>query len=197
MTYRYSSQNSEMNMETSIKGLYLLEEIISPEEEKYFIEQIQKGVWSTGRSGRRVQISGAKHNIKYETISGKVTPHPKYIKKLIKILKEICDLDEGISHLLTRETIQKISSPETSEIFINEYNKGDSLYPHFDQRKTYRECIFGISLASDVIMTFGSRDILIPARSLYIMSGDSRYRHKHSIKHVDSYRLSVTFRTLF
>lgn len=183
-------------METEIKGLYLVEEVISLEEEEYLAEHIKSGTWVPSRSGRRVQVTGAWHDSNYKIVPGKHTPHPSYIKKLLQILKETRKLVPEVRHVLTKESIKKISSHLHSEIFINEYNPGDFLRPHFDQRTTYDECIFGISLLSDVDMTFGKKTIRIPRRSLYIMSGKARYNYKHSIKNVENYRLSITFRTI-
>ena len=76
---------------------------------------------------------------------------------------------------ITDEVMRKLQNPLQSELFVNEYVKGNSLYSHHDNRTTYDECIIGVSLLSDVEMEFsrGREKILVPVprRSLYLMTG--------------------------
>lgn len=78
------------------------------------------------------------------------------------------------------------------EIQINEYFPTSELAQHKDSVVSYRDAIFGVrfdfsslirSLGSDCELLYTlfeeSKRPLIPARSLYIMSGDSRYKWQH------------------
>jgi hypothetical protein len=93
------------------------------------------------------------------------------------------------------EVMEKLQNPLQSELFVNEYVAGNDLYSHHDNRTTYDKCIIGVSLLSDVEMEFsqGKKHILIPIprRSLYLMTGKSRYVYKHGIPSVTETRLSL------
>jgi len=89
-----------------------------------------------------------------------------------------------------------------TELFVNEYHPGDQLQFHHDHRSTYKEVIFGISLLCDCFMTFKLNKkelrVEIPARSLYLMTGDSRIKWKHGLYAgtlTGERRVSLTFRT--
>jgi len=90
------------------------------------------------------------------------------------------------------------------ELQINKYDLQSELGFHKDSQIFYRELIFGISLISDSNFSFSKQEIettvLIPNRSLYIMSGASRSKFKHGF-HPNSIvngnaRISLTFRKI-
>ncbi len=71
-----------------------------------------------------------------------------------------------------------------------EPEKGAHIDPHFDDNWLWGECIMSLSLLSDSVMTLSRETsarleeipINIPARSLLVLSGESRHELKHSIK---------------
>lgn len=109
------------------------------------------------------------------------------------------------------------------QLIINEYYPGQGIAPHIDHIKRFGPIVACISLGSGIVMDFekitpasaGSEavvekySIYVKPRSLYFMSGDARYKWKHSIASrktdvVDAKkikrgrRVSLTFRsTLF
>ena len=79
------------------------------------------------------------------------------------------------------------------------YNIGVNFSAHYDSKKRWEEFIVGINLNSSAEMYFTKKDtktitIKIPPRSIYILSGDSRYKWRHGIKKVDNVRYSITLR---
>eukprot|EP01125_Pyxidicula_operculata_P022481 TRINITY_DN9216_c0_g1_i2.p1 TRINITY_DN9216_c0_g1~~TRINITY_DN9216_c0_g1_i2.p1 ORF type:complete len:102 (-),score=11.32 TRINITY_DN9216_c0_g1_i2:111-416(-) len=87
-----------------------------------------------------------------------------------------------------------------TEVFINEYFPSSELQFHKDHCSTYKEVILGVSLLSDCNFTFqlNSKEstVVVPARSLYLMTGDSRFKWKHGMHKyaVSDRRISLTFR---
>jgi len=115
-------------------------------------------------------------------------------------LVSFCDihfstLDVGAMHL---------GEEKYTQAFINNYKKDAQLEPHFDNRKTYHEVIFGVSLLSGTTLTFTRRtrkkreeNVYIPQRSLYLMTGDARLKWKHGMKMgavEGERRVSLTYR---
>jgi alkylated DNA repair protein alkB family protein 8 len=81
---------------------------------------------------------------------------------------------------------------------VNEYRPGDKIAPHIDSTD-FGPTIAILSLSSHVMMWF-LRDgdiptgVLLPARSMLLMTGDARYKWKHGIEHVEKLRYSIVFR---
>ena len=81
--------------------------------------------------------------------------------------------------------------------------KGHSLEPHFDDRRLSGELLANISLVSDASMRYvlpdtGEEiDVLLKRGSLQVVTGEARYRWKHSIppeNFTGVRRVSLTFR---
>jgi len=74
---------------------------------------------------------------------------------------------------------------EPIEVNILEYleSKGSNIAPHFDDFWIWGERIIGMNLLSDTVLTFTNPkdssfqiDLPIPRRSMYLMSGSSRFQ---------------------
>jgi hypothetical protein len=79
------------------------------------------------------------------------------------------------------------------------YEKGVYFRAHYDSKKRWEEFIVGVNLKSTAELYFTKKDtksvnVVIPPRSIYILSGDSRYNWRHGIKKVQDLRYSITFR---
>uniref|UniRef100_A0A914I4N5 Alkylated DNA repair protein alkB homolog 8 n=1 Tax=Globodera rostochiensis TaxID=31243 RepID=A0A914I4N5_GLORO len=103
-----------------------------------------------------------------------------------------------------------------NQITVNVYEPGQGIPLHLDTHSAFEERVYSLSLLSDVVMEF--RDcansarrncVHLPRRSLLLLTGDARYRHKHGIltRHYDVHpmsnqllkrerRISITFRTV-
>ncbi|EDW01655.1 alkylated DNA repair protein alkB homolog 8 [Drosophila grimshawi] len=117
---------------------------------------------------------------------------------------------------------QRLDSTKISGTFlpdqltVNEYEPGQGIPPHVDTHSAFVDPILSLSLQADVVMDFRRGielvHVLLPRRSLLIMSGESRYDWTHGIKpkHIDvlptpagslttqarNKRTSLTFRRL-
>ncbi|XP_054719529.1 alkylated DNA repair protein alkB homolog 8-like isoform X2 [Uloborus diversus] len=72
------------------------------------------------------------------------------------------------------------------QLTVNYYAPGQGIPPHVDTHSAFEDNILSLSLGSQVVMDFyssekGSVSVLLPKRSLLIMSGESRYAWKHGI----------------
>ncbi len=175
-----------------VPGLILIPDFLSTDEEEWLMQAINDGEWVQNRTGdRRVQVYGPYHNQKYDIIPGKYSRHPEYIGDLVELIFQRLNIPLST----------KLRDEKQTEIFINEFKVGQTLQQHFDHTRTYDDCIIGVSCESDVVMCFSNgndvRQVTVPRRSLYAMTGDSRYKYKHGIKQpVSGRRLSVTLRTV-
>ena len=103
------------------------------------------------------------------------------------------------------------SVDEPSQAIINEYLPGQGISAHIDHPMLFHDPIVSLSLGSPCVMMFSKEDlkipVLLPQRSLVILSGDSRWKWKHCIparkfdefagrKIVRNRRVSVTFRSV-
>jgi hypothetical protein len=92
---------------------------------------------------------------------------------------------------------------------VNNYSSGDILAPHIDTVRKWGEWIVCLSLESDVTMKFAlelltphkikksitmSHSILFRKRSMYILTGEARYKWTHEIEEIKSDRISINFR---
>lgn len=72
------------------------------------------------------------------------------------------------------------------QVTVNIYEPGQGIPPHVDTHSAFEEPIVSLSLLSDVVMEFRDcanvkavRNAFLPARSLMVMTGASRFRFKH------------------
>lgn len=178
----------------TVPGLIIINDFLSQAEEEWLIEEIYNQQWTTNRNGtRRIQIYGPYFDRRYKLIPGKFSEFPDFIEDLAALVKDrLKERNIPVS--------EKLGNHRLSTAYINEYKPGQSLQQHFDHRTTYEEHIIGISCINAAKMCFsngrGQRLVDIPARSLYIMTGKSRFNFKHGIPNTTKDRCSVTFRTV-
>ncbi|KAL4245729.1 Alpha-ketoglutarate-dependent dioxygenase AlkB-like superfamily protein [Abortiporus biennis] len=133
---------------------------------------------------------------------------------------------------------QSSSSSKARQVIINTYLPGEGITPHVDLLDRYDDGIFGLSLGSGCVMRFrpateaiakagysattATEDetgeecgVYLPPGSVYVMTGDARYKWTHGIEEVyedyvehregdeelsegswvsRSFRISITFR---
>ena len=96
-------------------------------------------------------------------------------------------------------------TPFNSQNKIYTYEKNDMLRPHVDDVNFWNHWVVGLSMGSDIVMDFTNMStkeehpIFIPARSVYILTGDARYSYLHGIKSQkfnNHKRVSITFRSI-
>lgn len=73
------------------------------------------------------------------------------------------------------------------QLTVNMYRPGQGIPPHVDTHSAFEDPILSLSLLSDIVMEFEKCDktkktsVVIPRRSLLIMSGEARYFWTHGI----------------
>ncbi|MDB5516050.1 MAG: 2OG-Fe(II) oxygenase [Tardiphaga sp.] len=113
------------------------------------------------------------------------------------------DVPEWLKSPIERiEAAEGLPPGTIRQVLCTEYEAGAGIgwhrdKPHFDQ-------VFGLSLQSDCKFRFRRKrgekweryTLEAEARSLYLMSGESRQVWEHSIPPVEATRYSITFRTM-
>ncbi len=184
---------------TEVPGLYIQENILTPETETQIIEWFDTREWSTVLP-RRTQHFGYLYGYQGTDLT-------------------LGDPFEGwITYLSEYLTKHKIMEP-IDQCIVNEYDRDQKIGKHIDGKRGNRPNIFGprivsISLAADTNFIFTNTqtkqkvELYLPRRSLLVMTGDSRYVWTHEIpkrlsikidgkwiKKPENYRrISLTFR---
>jgi len=138
-----------------------------------------------------VQHYGFKYDYFTRKIDQKCDPLPIFLQKLKNVLTNVCVELE----IINKEYV-------FNQCIINNYYEGQGISPHIDV-KSYGGVIGCFTLGSGAIMKFsyGDEDVelYVKPNSLYIMSGDSRYKWNHSMpvkKSRKDRRVSITFRNV-
>jgi alkylated DNA repair protein alkB homolog 8 len=159
------------------EGLVLLNDFVDAELEEKLISLLKWNATETEESAlknRQVQHFG------YEFIYGKNT------------VDSSCPLDNKIP-VQCDELWKKLSKCTKFKNFIpdqltvNKYNPGNGIPAHCDTHSVFEDPIISLSLGASIVMEFKNPEhekncsVLLPRRSLLVMSGDSRYAWTHKI----------------
>ncbi|KAI9356854.1 oxidoreductase [Pilaira anomala] len=157
-----------------VPGLYVVYDAVSVQEEKDLVEFADSQTWSglgispNPELKRRTQQYGHLFSYRYRKVLEEYGPFPDPVHFMVNRIMENNWMPNHPNHLL-----------------INEYNAGQGIMPHIDAPALFGPVIISLSLLSDCIMRFTcedqSIDILLPRRSLAILTLDARYKYKHSI----------------
>jgi alkylated DNA repair dioxygenase AlkB len=159
------------------KGLYYFDSMIQPKMEKELIEFLDKGSkWkslSKSPNSRKVQHYGYLYDYKSGKSNGKTDEIPKQFQFLIDVLKDNCEM-------------LKIDSLDFNQVIVNNYESGQGISAHIDTND-YGEIIGCYTIGSGATMCFSKDDkqskynLYVKPKSLYIMSGESRYNWTHEM----------------
>ena len=177
--------------ELAVPGLYYIDNI--PMDTSKLLKKLDRLPWihvSNNSNSRLVQHYGYKYDYGKRTnrIDLKCDDFPRCIRILADFLEDIC-LELGITdnkyeNKLTDKSGGDTRVPEFNQCIVNNYYTGQGIGPHIDVT-SYGKVIGCFSIGSGTIMKFTYRDkseeIYIRPNSLYIMSGDSRYKWYHSM----------------
>lgn len=185
-------------------GLEIIEDFITKEEEKYFVNQFNFNDTDENlgqMKHRQVRHFGYEFNYNINNID-KNNP-----------------LEDGIpvkcQELFKRLEGTAFSQFKPDQLTVNHYKPGQGIPSHIDTHSAFEDPIMSLSLLSDVIMEFRKDKktlcVNLPRCSLAIMSGESRYAWLHGItprkidisnKHnglsavIRNTRISLTFRKI-
>lgn len=154
-------------------GLILIDDFVTEDEETLLLASISATPVDGSLKNRSVKHFG------YEFLYGSNLVDPQ--KPLDTKIPHECDI-----------LWQKLAKNQPSlswfvpdQLTVNQYMPGHGIPPHVDTHSAFLDPIFSLSLESDVVMDFrknGQRvSVLLPQRSLLIMSGEARYDWTHGI----------------
>lgn len=198
-----------------MKGLWVLHDFVTEEEESQLIQQIDadpypdwhissfNGYTDSKVYGVRTQFGLPREEriVRKNNISNNEYDIPSYLDFVIHRFKDIC--------IAFPELCPLLKTFKVNECNINSYVKEKNHYltAHFDDRALSGPVLLNVSLACPAIMTYSLPEqhlqqsqkvqVHLPRRCLQIVSEDARYKYKHSITAdnvLGERRVSLTFR---
>jgi alkylated DNA repair dioxygenase AlkB len=190
----FPSSSSIASPQSSVPGLVVRHEYIQQAQEEMLLAQIEPGPWEADFRRRNQQ-----YGLGYggtEERSGE--------------LSWVRDFPPWLAELAQRITSDGFLPRFPENCVINDYAPGVGIGPHRDY-PPFGSVIAAVSLLSDVIIDFERPDksvripVLVPARSLWVASGEARWKWTHGIaprlsdvvdgeKRKRGRRISLTFR---
>ncbi|XP_043847157.1 alkylated DNA repair protein alkB homolog 8 [Dromiciops gliroides] len=159
-------------------GLIIVEEIVSTEDEKMLLESID---WTDNSIGQNPQKSLKHRRVKHYGYEfrydnnnvDKDKPLPGGLPDICNSILEKC-LKEGYIKYIP------------DQLTINQYEPGQGIPPHIDTHSAFENEIISLSLGAEIVMDFKHPDgrtvsVMLPQRSLLVMTGESRYLWTHGI----------------
>jgi alkylated DNA repair protein (DNA oxidative demethylase) len=166
-------------------GLKLFEQAITPEEEADLIALIEASGLAYPPYDPGNRRASASFGYKYDFATDSFRRCPPMPGPLLRLRERAA-------------TAAGVAPEDIPEVLLNRYEPGAVIQPHRD--KPQWEHVVGISLGAAVAMRFTlgdeAVDVLLPARSMYLLAGDARYVWDHSLPPVEGTRYSITYRSL-
>lgn len=157
--------NCEQKYIEAIPGLYLIDDIVTREEENELLQMIDSGKWEK-LNNRRVQHHGfqfkyGRNQIDKEENKGSI---PEYFNKLLNNLQKI-EILKGLSF---------------DQLTINDYFAGNGIPSHFDTHSPFEQIFISVSMLSGIVMEFKKYDgteksVYLKERSVAIFSGEGNF----------------------
>lgn len=198
--FGYSRTNNDVTLENAnqINGLRVYFDFITKQEESELLNNIDKNEWLPDLK-RRVQHFGYKYDYKARRIDKTF-----YIGEIPNWMAVLC----------SRLQDQKVIDFNPDQAIINEYIDDQGIAAHIDCEPCFGDIIISISLGGQCVMNFQREattkeqdkiPLLIPPRTLIVMTGESRFNWYHGIPprktdkfneqvHKRQRRVSITFR---
>ncbi|XP_066555394.1 alkylated DNA repair protein alkB homolog 8 [Amia ocellicauda] len=159
-------------------GLTILEEFVSPDDELRLLEAID---WSSQSDGDGMQKALKHRKVKHYGYEFRYdNNNVDKEKPLSEGIPQVCD---GVLERCLKENLIKV---KPDQLTINQYQPGQGIPPHVDTHSPFEDTIVSLSLGSKVVMDFKHPDgrsvaVVLPGRSLLVMTGESRYLWTHGI----------------
>lgn len=180
----------------NVKGVCVVPEFISEEEEREIVESIDGKPWKQSQSGRRKQDYGPSANFKKQKIKiGRFTGFPYWMKKL---LDKFSKMD-----LCSDFVCVELCNLEYRNAF------GSAIEPHIDDEWLWGERLITLNYLSDTFLTLLPNNfrqmkatpvIRIPLlrRSALVLFAESRYQWQHAVfrEDISDRRVASTLREL-
>ncbi|XP_003219355.1 alkylated DNA repair protein alkB homolog 8 isoform X1 [Anolis carolinensis] len=168
----------DMTPSTLPPGLRVIEEVVSPEEEGQLLECIDWGkdevIPNAQKSLKHRRVKHFGYEFQYDNNNvDRDRPLPGG-------LPDICNT------LLAKWLKMGYIKESSDQLTINQYEPGQGIPPHIDTHSAFEDEIISLSLGAGIVMDFKHPDgqaaaVMLPQRSLLVMSGESRYLWTHGI----------------
>lgn len=200
-----------MSVHPKINGLYIFENVITKKEQREVLRKmivddgkLSLGIppeltewpeereygWPLRRRKNLVDWTNQRKLQKddYEKI-------PDFIEELWKKILDRTKLDKLIDGINLFDNA-----------YVNIYRESSELRPHVDDPHAWTHWVIGLSMGAKLEMDFVATDgggeykVALPAHSVYVLTGDARYKFTHGIKRGQVFdmprRVSITFRRI-
>jgi len=189
---------------TKIPGLFYISNIKF--DFSNLLEKIDEKPWlniSNSTKSRKVQHYGYKYDYRTSNIFEKTVDIPNFLSSLKRKITKICKMKRLI-------TDNKSFNEYFNQCIINNYEGNQGIGKHIDTPK-FGDVICCVTINSGAIMRFRlngeKKEIYVEPNSIYIMSGDARYKWTHEMppnfndiingkKIKRGRRISITFRNV-
>ncbi|XP_036392859.1 alkylated DNA repair protein alkB homolog 8 [Megalops cyprinoides] len=159
-------------------GLKVLEQFVSPEEEARLLGSIE---WASPNDVVTAQKALKHRRVKHYGYEFRYdNNNVDKDKPLPGGLPQVCDA------VLERCLQENHIDVKPDQLTINQYEPGQGIPPHVDTHSAFEDTILSLSLGAKTVMDFRHPDgrsvaVVLPARSLLVMKGESRYLWTHGI----------------
>ncbi|XP_063492550.1 alkylated DNA repair protein alkB homolog 8 isoform X4 [Symphalangus syndactylus] len=172
------AQWKELRPQALPPGLMVVEEIISSSEEKMLLESVD---WTEDTDNQNSQKSLKHRRVKHFGYEFHYeNNNVDKDKPLPGGLPDICD------SFLEKWLREGYIKHKPDQMTINQYEPGQGIPAHIDTHSAFEDEIVSLSLGSEIVMDFKHPDgiavpVMLPRRSLLVMTGESRYLWTHGI----------------
>ena len=174
-----------------VPGLYLARDFVARSEEHALLAAIDSSKWSDALR-RRVQHYGYRYDYRLRTIdeTHALGPLPEWSAPVVERLTRVLNAPDAPWAACSAGASAGASAyPASDQIIVNEYKPGQGIGAHTDCVPCFGPAVASLSLGSQVIMDFScgygtsarTVPVLLPERSLVLLTGDARYRWRHAI----------------
>ncbi|KAM9080648.1 tRNA (carboxymethyluridine(34)-5-O)-methyltransferase ALKBH8 isoform 3-T3 [Megaptera novaeangliae] len=172
------AQWKELGLQALPPGLMVIEEIISSEDEKMLLESVN---WTEDTDNHNFQKSLKHRRVKHFGYEFRYeNNHVDKDKPLPGGLPDICD------SILEKWLKEGFIKHKPDQLTVNQYEPGHGIPAHVDTHSAFEDEIVSLSLGAEIVMDFKhpggvTVPIMLPCRSLLVMTGESRYLWTHGI----------------
>uniref|UniRef100_A0A8D1V9R4 tRNA (carboxymethyluridine(34)-5-O)-methyltransferase ALKBH8 n=1 Tax=Sus scrofa TaxID=9823 RepID=A0A8D1V9R4_PIG len=176
LSFVEKAQWKELELQALPPGLMVIEEIISSDDEKMLLESVN---WTEDTDNQNFQKSLKHRRVKHFGYEFHYeNNNVDKDKPLPGGLPDICD------SILEKWLKEGFIKRKPDQLTVNQYEPGHGIPAHIDTHSAFEDEIISLSLGSEIVMDFKHPDgitvpVMLPCRSLLVMTGESRYLWTH------------------
>ncbi|XP_069496773.1 alkylated DNA repair protein alkB homolog 8 isoform X2 [Ambystoma mexicanum] len=159
-------------------GLIVIEDFVTADMEESLLQSID---WSTDKENETAEKSLKHRRVKHYGFEFRYdNNNVDKDKPLPGGFPEIC------STVLDKVLAQGLLQFRPDQLTVNQYEPGQGIPPHIDTHSAFEDGLASLSLGAQIVMDFKHPDgriaaVMLPRRSLLVMTGESRYLWSHGI----------------